>query len=84
MAINKIPVEELKPGMVFDRSVYIDENNILAAPMVPLKEEDIKRLIKWGIKEVETEGEIVKELRSLQVWKKRRLALILMSFMMRR
>jgi len=61
MAINKIPVEELKPGMVFDRSVYIDENNILAAPMVPLKEEDIKRLIKWGIKEVETEGEIVKE-----------------------
>jgi len=61
MPIKKIPVEELKAGMVFDRSVYIDENNILTAPMVPLKDEDIKRLIKWGIKEVETEGEILRE-----------------------
>ncbi len=61
MTLKKIPVNELKPGMVFDKSVYIDENNILAPPMVPIKEEDISRLIKWGIEEVETEGEIIKE-----------------------
>ena len=61
MAIKKIPVDELKPGMVFNRSVYIDENNILTAPMVPLKDEDIKRLKKWGVQEVETEGEVIRE-----------------------
>lgn len=61
MAMKKFRVEELKPGMVFDKAVYIDMNNILAAPMVPLKEEDINRLTKWGIEEVETTGEVVKQ-----------------------
>jgi HD-GYP domain-containing protein (c-di-GMP phosphodiesterase class II) len=61
MEMKKISVKELKPGMVFDKAVYIDMNNILVAPMVPLKEEDINRLIKWGIEEVETAGEIIKE-----------------------
>jgi len=59
--MNKLRVDELKPGMVFDKAVYIDMNNILVAPMVPLKEEDIKRLLKWGIEEVETAGNLVKQ-----------------------
>ena len=59
MAMKKLKVEELKPGMVFDKAVYIDMNNMLVAPMVPLKEEDINRLKKWGINEVETAGDIV-------------------------
>jgi len=57
--MKKFKVTELKPGMVFDKAVYIDMNNMLVAPMVPLKEEDINRLKKWGIVEVETAGEIV-------------------------
>jgi len=61
MAMKKLSIKELKPGMVFDKSVYIDINNILVAPMVPLKEEDINRLKNWGIEEVETAGEIIKE-----------------------
>jgi len=61
MPMKKINVDELKPGMVFDRAVYIDMNNILAAPMVPVKEEDIQRLKKWGIQEVETAGNIIKQ-----------------------
>jgi len=61
MAMNKISTNVLKPGMVFDKAVYIDMNNILVAPMVPIKEDDINRLIKWGIEEVETSGEIIKE-----------------------
>jgi HD-GYP domain-containing protein (c-di-GMP phosphodiesterase class II) len=61
MAMKKYKVEDLKPGMVFDKAVYIDMNNILVAPMVPLKEEDINRLIKWGIEEIETAGEVVKQ-----------------------
>ncbi len=61
MTLKKIPVNELKPGMIFDKSVYIDENNILVPPMVPIKEEDINRLVRWGIEEVETEGELIRE-----------------------
>ena len=61
MEMRKIRVDELKPGMVFDNSVYIDMNNILVAPMVPLKKEDIDRLVKWGIEEVETAGVMVKQ-----------------------
>jgi HD-GYP domain-containing protein (c-di-GMP phosphodiesterase class II) len=61
MALKKYKVEDLKPGMVFDKAVYIDENNILAAPMVPIKEVDINRLIKWGIEEVETAGVFVRQ-----------------------
>jgi HD-GYP domain-containing protein (c-di-GMP phosphodiesterase class II) len=60
MAMKKLRVDELKPGMVFDKAVYIDKNNILLAPMVPLKEEDIQRLIKWGIEEIETVGDVIK------------------------
>jgi HD-GYP domain-containing protein (c-di-GMP phosphodiesterase class II) len=60
MDMRKLRVEELKSGMVFDKAVYIDMNNILVPPMVPLKEEDINRLVKWGIEEVETAGIIVK------------------------
>lgn len=61
MAMKKYRVEDLKPGMVFDKAVYIDMNNILVAPMVPLKEDDINRLTKWGIEEIETAGEVVKQ-----------------------
>ena len=60
MEMKKLSVDELKAGMVFDKAVYIDMNNILLAPMVPLKEEDIQRLIKWGIEEIETAGEVIK------------------------
>ena len=58
MKMKKIPVEELKPGMLFDKPIYIDSNNILVAANNPVKEVDIKKLMTWGVIEVETEGEI--------------------------
>ena len=58
MKMKKIPVEELKPGMLFDKPIYIDSNNILVAANNPVKEADIKKLMTWGVIEVETEGEI--------------------------
>ena len=61
MAMNKLKVDELKPGMVFNKAVYIDMNNILVAPMVPLREEDIQRLVKWGIEEIETAGDVIRQ-----------------------
>lgn len=57
--MKKLSVEELKPGMVFNKTVYIDSENVLLAPNVPLKEEDIKKLMKWGVTIVETAGELI-------------------------
>jgi HD-GYP domain-containing protein (c-di-GMP phosphodiesterase class II) len=57
--IKKISVEKLKPGMRFDKPVYIDSNNMLVGANVTIKETDIKRLMKWGIIEIETAGNLV-------------------------
>jgi HD-GYP domain-containing protein (c-di-GMP phosphodiesterase class II) len=57
--MRKIPVEDLKPGMTFNKAVYIDRENILAAPNIPITENDIKKVMRWGISEVETTGEII-------------------------
>jgi HD-GYP domain-containing protein (c-di-GMP phosphodiesterase class II) len=57
--MKKISVEDLKPGMVFSQAVYIDSDNVLVAPNVQLKEEDIKKLMKWGVNQVETAGDML-------------------------
>lgn len=54
--MRKIPVEELKPGMRFDKPVYIDSNNMLVAANISIKMDDIKKLMRWGVSEVETAG----------------------------
>jgi len=58
--MKKIPVEDLKPGMVFSKAVYIDSDNMLVAPNIPVREDDIKRLMKWGVSNVETAGSLVR------------------------
>ena len=62
--MKKIPVEDLKPGMTFSKAVYIDSENMLVAANVPLKEEDIKKLMKWGVISVGTEGDHVQRERN--------------------
>ncbi len=57
--MKRLSVEELKPGMVFSKSVYISSDDILLAPSVPLKSEDIKKLMKWGVTIVETAGDLI-------------------------
>ncbi|HDP81335.1 MAG TPA: hypothetical protein ENN21_10890, partial [Spirochaetes bacterium] len=57
--MKKYLVEELRPGMRFDKPVYIDSNNMLVGANVTIKESDIKRLMKWGISEIETAGSLV-------------------------
>jgi HD-GYP domain-containing protein (c-di-GMP phosphodiesterase class II) len=59
--MKKIPVEELRPGMVYDKPVYVDSNNILIAANIPIKENDIKKLMTWGITVVETAGMLQKQ-----------------------
>lgn len=56
--MKKIKIEELKPGMKFTRAVYITPTNMLVGPDMPIKNNDLERLKRWGIKEVETSGEV--------------------------
>ncbi|MFN4245586.1 MAG: HD-GYP domain-containing protein [Brevinematia bacterium] len=58
MRMKKIPIEELKPGMVFSRTVFGDNYEIIAEANVPLTAKDIDRLKKKGVKFVETAGEV--------------------------
>ncbi|MCR9144545.1 MAG: HD-GYP domain-containing protein [bacterium] len=59
--MKKIKVTELKPGMIFDQPVYIDPTNVLVQARQEIMARDIERLVKWGILEVETNGQIVGE-----------------------
>jgi HD-GYP domain-containing protein (c-di-GMP phosphodiesterase class II) len=54
--MKKIEVSKLKPGMAYDKPVYIDRDNMLVDAFEALKNSDIERLTKWNISEVETNG----------------------------
>jgi HD-GYP domain-containing protein (c-di-GMP phosphodiesterase class II) len=57
--MKSIKVSELRPGMKFDKPVYVDGVNLLVPELVPLKQKEIDRLKKWNIQEVTTEGEMM-------------------------
>ncbi|MCP4130298.1 MAG: HD-GYP domain-containing protein [bacterium] len=57
--MRKIPVEELKPGMVFDKALYIDSSNMLVGANIAVSENDIKKLMTWGVTAIETTGELL-------------------------
>ncbi len=57
--MKKILVEDLKPGMIYDKAIYVDRNNMLVPANVQVKEEDIKKLMTWGVSEVETAGKLI-------------------------
>lgn len=59
--MRKIKVADLKPGMMYDQPVYIDPSNVLVQARQELQSKDIERLFKWGIKEVETNGQLIQE-----------------------
>lgn len=54
--MNTIKVSELEIGHEFDHPVFLEDNILFLPAGIPLKEKDIKRLSKWGVKEVYTEG----------------------------
>jgi len=64
MASRQIKVSDLRPGLRFDRPVYIDDENLLVPEQVEIKQRDIERLQKWGITHVTTAGRPMKELPS--------------------
>ncbi|MFH0977177.1 MAG: HD-GYP domain-containing protein [Spirochaetota bacterium] len=69
--MRKIQVEELKPGMRFDKPVYIDSNNIFVGAHITIKEEDIKKLMRWGVSDVETAGTMISSKEEVKQYSKR-------------
>lgn len=59
--MKKIRVTDLRPGLAFDKPIYIDPDNVLVEASQNIEQADIDRLKKWGIQEVETEGNIIEE-----------------------
>ncbi len=62
--MKKIKVSDLKAGMKFSAPVYLDGENLLVPEKIEIKEKDIKRLVRWDIEFVETEGEPVTDIKT--------------------
>jgi HD-GYP domain-containing protein (c-di-GMP phosphodiesterase class II) len=54
--MKKIKVSTLKAGMTYDQPVYIQGENILVPAGIPIKQQDIDRLVQWDIDDVFCEG----------------------------
>lgn len=59
--MKSIPVNILKPGMKFTKPVYVDDSNLLVPEEVEIRDKDLKRLEKWSIESVQTEGVVITE-----------------------
>jgi HD-GYP domain-containing protein (c-di-GMP phosphodiesterase class II) len=55
--MKEFPVNELKVQTYFTQPVYLDDGYILLAADVPITTDLIGRLVKWGYRNVLTEGE---------------------------
>lgn len=60
--MNSIKVSDLRPGLRFDKPVYVDGVNVLVPENVEIKEKDIERLNKWKVSHVTTEGKPIRDL----------------------
>lgn len=56
---KKISINELEVGKVYNSPIYIDEKNVLIPAHTVIKQEDIERLKRWKIKEVEMDEGVV-------------------------
>ena len=59
--MRKVSVEELKPGMIYDQPIYVDSSNILVGANTAITENDIKKLMTWGVSEIETAGRLIND-----------------------
>jgi len=57
--MKKIQLEKISAGMKFSQDVFVDGKNLLVPAGVPVKQKDIDQLRKWGITQVQTEGDLL-------------------------
>ena len=43
----QIATSELTEGMMFSEPVYVEGENLLVPPRIPLRQKDIDRLLRW-------------------------------------
>jgi HD-GYP domain-containing protein (c-di-GMP phosphodiesterase class II) len=53
----KLQLDRLAAGMKFSQDVFIDGHNLLVPAGVPIRQKDLDQLRKWGITQVQTDGE---------------------------
>jgi len=57
--MKSIKVSDLKSGMKFTAPVYLDGENLLVPEKIEIKAKDIKRLERWNITDVQTDGVLI-------------------------
>ena len=57
--MKKVPIRNLKEGIIFTEPVFIEGDNLLVPAGVEVRKKDINRLVSWGVEYVETEGELI-------------------------
>jgi HD-GYP domain-containing protein (c-di-GMP phosphodiesterase class II) len=55
----QIATSELTEGMMFSEPVYVEGENLLVPPRIPLRQKDIDRLLRWEVDVVETTGQVM-------------------------
>lgn len=71
--MNNYKLKDLKPGLTCNKPVYIDEDTLFIPAGVPIREKDLLRLEKWGVNEVQSEGQFAESenedlLNNRQLW----------------
>ena len=63
MGMKKLKVSDLKDGDRFTEAIFMDLklSSMLVPANLDLKVKDLDRIKKWGVEEVYTEGELIKE-----------------------
>jgi HD-GYP domain-containing protein (c-di-GMP phosphodiesterase class II) len=62
--MKSIKTSDLRDGMKFDKPVFVDGENVFVPSGIPIRQRDIDRLIRWEIAEVQTEGELIREVQA--------------------
>ncbi|MDR3138878.1 MAG: HD-GYP domain-containing protein [Treponema sp.] len=55
--MKKYTVKDISPGVYFSKPVYLDGRFVLIAPEMPFTMETHNILVKWGFKEIVSDGE---------------------------
>ncbi len=63
---KKIPIEKIQIGMMFSEPVYLDDSSVLVDAGVEIKEADYNKLIRWSIRELYTDGELIQDKKNIK------------------
>lgn len=60
--MKRIQLESVKAGAKFSHDVFVDGKNLFVPAGVVVKQKDIDQLKRWGITQLQTEGQVVSEM----------------------